>query len=121
MDRKFVAAGFGYAILGLVLGIYMAASHNHGQMVTHAHIMLAGFVVSFIYGVCHKLWLDNNTGLAKTQFYLHHAGTIVMSLGLFLLYGNFASPAAIEPFLSVSTLAILAALILMKYLFIKSK
>ena len=122
MDRKFVAASFGYAIVGLLLGIYMAASHNHGQMVTHAHIMLVGFVVSFIYGVCHKLWLNNNdSGLGKTQFYLHHAGTLVMAVGLFLLYGGHAEPANVEPFLSVSSIAVVVALILMKVLFVKSK
>ena len=59
MDRKYILTAFGYAILGLALGIYMAASKNHGQHVTHAHIMLIGFLLSFIYGLCHKLWLNN--------------------------------------------------------------
>ena len=86
MDRKFVATGLGFGILGLLLGIYMAASHNHGQLVTHAHIMLVGFVVSFVYGVCHKLWLGNNeSGLARIQFYLHVVGAIGLTIGLFLL------------------------------------
>lgn len=30
MDRKFIIMGFGYAILGLLLGIVMAASKDHG-------------------------------------------------------------------------------------------
>ena len=46
MDRKYVLTGLGYALLGLLLGIHMAATKNHGQLVTHAHIMLLGFVVS---------------------------------------------------------------------------
>jgi peptidoglycan/LPS O-acetylase OafA/YrhL len=122
MDRKFVAAAFGYAIAGLLLGIYMAASHKHGQLVTHAHIMLVGFVVSFIYGVCHKLWLNNNDSvLGKTQFYLHHGGTLVLIAGLFLVYGGHADPVAVEPFLIVSSLAVVVAMIIMKVLFIKSK
>ena len=73
MDRKFVLTGLGYAILGLLLGIYMAASKNHGQLVAHAHIILVGFVVSFVYGVCHKLgwattpqlWLKFNSTCIK--------------------------------------------------------
>ena len=48
MDRKFVISALCYALLGMVLGIHMAASKDHGQFVTHAHIMLVGFVVSFI-------------------------------------------------------------------------
>lgn len=55
MDRKFIISALCYAILGMCLGIYMAKSGVHGHRVTHAHIMLAGFVVSFIYGLCHKL------------------------------------------------------------------
>ena len=48
MDRRFVLTAFGDAILGLALGIYMAASKNHGQHVTHAHFMLIG-VFAFFY------------------------------------------------------------------------
>ncbi len=121
MDRKFVATGLGYAIIGLALGIFMAASKNHGQLVTHAHIMLIGFVVSFVYGLCHKLWLNNTTSkLSQVQFYIHQAGTIGVVIGLFLLYGNFVSQETIDPVLTVSTLAVLLGMILMKVLFIKS-
>ena len=122
MDRKFVATGLGFGILGLLLGIYMAASHNHGQLVTHAHIMLVGFVVSFVYGVCHKLWLDNNeSGLARIQFYLHVVGAIGLTIGLFLLYGGIVAPEIIEPVLSISSIAVLIGMILMKVLFVRSK
>jgi len=72
MDKKFVITAFVYAIVGMSHGIFMAASKNHIQFVTHAHILLAGFVVSFIYALTHKLWLDNSQGaLAKVQFYIH--------------------------------------------------
>jgi hypothetical protein len=122
MDRKFVATGLGFGILGLGLGIYMAASKNHGQLVTHAHIMLVGFVVSFIYGVCHKLWLGNNeSGLARIQFYLHVIGAIGITVGLFLMYGGIVAAETIEPVLSISSIAVLLGMILMKVLFVRSK
>lgn len=121
MDRKFVMTGMGYGIVGLLLGIHMAASHNHGQMVTHAHIMLLGFVVSFVYGVCHKLWLNNiRTRLALTQYYLHQVGTLLLLAGLFLLYGRFIDATKIEPVLSIGSMLVLAGFVLMKVLFIKS-
>lgn len=120
MDRKFMLMGLGFALLGLVLGIYMAASHNHGQLVTHAHIMLVGFVVSVVYGVCHRLWIAGAMpGLAKVQYYLHLGGTVVMSLGLFLLYGRFVRVDLLDPLLAISSVAILAAMGIMKYLFIR--
>ena len=122
MDRKFVATGLGFGILGLVLGIYMAASKNHGQLVTHAHIMLVGFMVSFVYGVCHKLWLGNNeSGMARIQFYLHVIGAIGLTVGLFLMYGGIVAAEKIEPVLSISSIAVLLGMILMKVLFVRSK
>lgn len=120
MDRKFVLTGLCYAILGMLLGIYMAASHDHGQLVTHAHIMLVGFVLSFIYGVCHKLWLGNDSsGLSQAQFYVHQLGVIIMSVGLFLLYGKFVALETIDPVLAASSFIVLFGVILMLVLFIK--
>ncbi|SDW76277.1 TonB-dependent receptor [Marinobacter mobilis] len=121
MDRKFVLSALGYAIIGMMLGIYMAKTKDHGQFVTHAHILLAGFVVSFIYGLCHKLWLTNSESrLAGIQFYLHQVGVAVMSLGLFLLYGQFIDPQVIDPVLALSAVMLLVGMVLMKVLFIQS-
>jgi putative solute:sodium symporter small subunit len=121
MDKKFVLTGLGYAIVGLALGIFMAASKDHGHLVTHAHIMLVGFVVSFIYGLCHKLWLNNTTTiLAKLQYYLHQAGTIGIVVGLFLYYGRFVAMETIDPVLAASSVAVIIGMILMKVLFIQS-
>ena len=41
-----------------------------------------------------------------------------MTIGLFLMYGGHADPTAVEPFLSVSSIAVVLAMILMKVLFI---
>ena len=122
MDRKYIMTSLGYGIIGLVLGIYMAASKNHGHMVTHAHIMLVGFVVSFIYALCFKLWLNNSESkLAKAQFYLHQVGSLGLVIGLYLMYGNYISLETLDPILAISSIAVLISMILMKVLFIKAK
>ena len=121
MDRKFILTSLGYAIVGLALGIFMAASKDHGQLVTHAHIMLIGLVVSFIYGLCHKLWLNNTTSkLAMTQYYIHQVGTFIIVLGLFLYYGKFVTLEKIDPVLAISSITVFIGMVLMKVLFIKS-
>lgn len=121
MDKKFVLTGLGYAIIGLALGIFMAASKDHGQLVTHAHIMLIGFVVSFIYGLCHKLWLNNIVSkLSQAQYYIHQVGTLGIVTGLFLYYGKFVSLETIDPFLALSSITVFIGMVLMKILFIKS-
>jgi len=120
MDKKFILTSFGYAIIGLVLGIFMAASKDHSHLVTHAHIMLIGFVVSFIYGLCHKLWLNNIVSkLSKAQFYIHQVGTLGVVIGLFLYYGKYVTLETIDPVLALSSIAVLIGMILMKVLFIK--
>lgn len=121
MDRKFLMTAMGYGILGLILGIYMAASENHGQMVTHTHIMLLGFVVSFFYAAVHKLWLPGNTvKLAKTQFLLHQLGTAGLVAGLYLLYGRYTPAATIGPVLGVFSVIAFAGFVLMKIMVIKA-
>lgn len=121
MDRKFILTSLIYAIIGLALGIFMAASKDHGHLVTHAHIMLIGFVVSFIYGLCHKLWLNNLVSkLSVTQFYIHQVGTLGVVIGLFLLYGNFVSLETIDPYLALFSITVFIGMILMTVLFIRS-
>lgn len=119
MDRPFVVTSLCYAVLGLVLGIYMSATHNHAQLVTHAHIMLLGFVVTFIYGLCHKLWLNpRGKWLTRLQFYTHQLGSAALFIGLFMLYGGFVAPAKIEPVLGIASVLVLLALVMMCLLFV---
>ena len=114
LDRKYLVWALAYVLLGMGLGIFMASSENHAQHVTHAHIQLVGFVVSFIYAVIHKLWLDDTpTRLAKAQFVVHQVGALMMFSGLFLLYGGFVPPEKIEMLLAPSTIIVFAAAVMM--------
>lgn len=120
-DRKYIACSLAYATLGMMLGIYMGISQNHGQFVTHAHILLVGFMVSFVYGVTHKLWLVKpRVGLAKAQFFLHHVAALAMIASLFLLFGNFAGEDLLGPILGIASIGVLIGLLLMLYMVLKS-
>lgn len=121
LDRKYLVWAFGYALAGMCLGIYMAATKNHGQLVAHAHILLVGFVVSFIYAIIHRLWLDKpNPAVGKSQFVLHHVATIAMFSGLVLLYGGVLPEPLLEPVLGIASVGVLVAAALMLYMLIKS-
>lgn len=114
MDRKYLFSALIYGILGLALGIHMAASHDHGQLVTHAHIMLLGFVVSFFYALCHKLWLhEANCRLASIQFYAHQVGTPVLLVCLFLLYGHIVPESILGPLLGIASVTVLLGMLAM--------
>lgn len=113
-DRKYLVWALAYVAAGMALGIYMAASHNHAQRITHAHILLVGFVVSFIYAVIHKLWIGAQMSkLARIQLYTHQAGSLAMFTGLFVLYGGIVSPAQAETFLAPSTIIVFVAALMM--------
>ncbi|MGB9130521.1 MAG: hypothetical protein WCB97_12805 [Thiobacillus sp.] len=121
-DKKYLVWSLAYVAAGMALGIFMAASHDHAQHVTHAHILLVGFVVSFIYAVIYKLWLGEQTSLlARVQLIAHQAGALTMFSGLFLLYGSIVAPESIEPVLALSSIAVLAAALLMIFMTLKSR
>jgi membrane protein DedA with SNARE-associated domain len=121
LDRRFLLWALGYATIGIALGIYMAASQNHGEFVTHAHILLIGFVLSLVYGIIHKLWLDNpGRAVANIQFAVHLAAAITISLGLFLLYGNIAPAAMLDPILGIASAGVLLGMLLMLYMLVRS-
>ncbi|PSJ46064.1 TonB-dependent receptor [Zobellella endophytica] len=112
--KLYVICGLVYGLLGLTLGIVMASSHNYGQHVTHAHLLLIGLVLSVLYGVIHQLWLTTpNRWLARLQFGAHQLGAAVIGAGLFLRYGGLRPPQVVEPFLAVASLLVLAAMVLM--------
>jgi len=117
LDRRFLIWALGYAAVGISLGLYMAASQNHGELVTHAHILLVGFVLSLVYGIIHKLWLDRpNRALANIQFVLHQAAAVTVSVGLFLLYGGIVPEPTLGPILGIASAGVLLGMLLMLYL-----
>lgn len=122
LDRRYLVWSLCYAVAGMTLGIYMAASQNHSELVTHAHVLLIGFVVSFLYGLIHKLWLRQPPrALASFQFVLHQAAALTVSVGLFLIYGNYVPAASAEPIPAVGSVGVLLGMLLMLYMVLKSR
>jgi hypothetical protein len=120
MSRRYLVWALCYAAVGMSLGIYMAASHDHGQLVTHAHVLMVGFVLSLVYGIIHRLWLDTpRRAIAMTQFVLHQAAAVLLLGGLFLLYGGKASEATLAPLLGVGSVGVLLGMLLMLYMVLR--
>jgi hypothetical protein len=120
-DRAYLIWALSWAAAGMALGIFMAASGNHGEFVAHAHILLVGFVTSLIYAVIHKLWLPVPAKVMGTvQFVLHQAGAIAMSAGLLMLYGGFASESRLAPLLGPSAVAVILGMLLMLVMVVRA-
>lgn len=121
LERSYLTIGLIYGALGMVLGIHMAATQDHGQLVTHAHLLLVGFLLSMIYAIIHRLWLHApNRLVSGIQFGAHHLGVVMMVTGLFLLYGGHVPHERIEPLLASSSIIVLIALLLMIVLVVGS-
>ncbi|MBL0420034.1 hypothetical protein JI739_06705 [Ramlibacter sp. AW1] len=114
ISRWHLLYGLVFAIIGMVLGIYMASSQNHVQHVTHAHILLLGFVLSAIFAVIYRLWLPaSSVKWALAQTACHQLGTAVLAIGLFLLYGQVAPEATVGPILGIASIGVLLGAVLM--------
>jgi hypothetical protein len=122
ISKSFLIMGLGYGALGMSLGIHMAASQNHSQAITHAHLLLVGFLLSIIYAIIYRLWLDNPQKLlSRIQFFVHHIGVFMMVPGLYLLYGGHVGHETLEPLLASSSVLVLVSLLLMMVLLILSR
>ena len=108
--RTFFILALCYAVAGMVLGIYMAASHDHGQMPTHAHIMVAGWLMSSVFAFFYHLFPDiGSRPLARAHFWLQALSGVVLVVSLFfLLRGN----EAIEPVTALASVGFLIGMLL---------
>jgi uncharacterized protein involved in response to NO len=91
--RNFFTLAIIYAIFGMLLGLVMGISQDHGQMPTHAHMMVAGWLMSGFFAFFYHLFPKiNHSRLAMVHFWLTAASGIVMFISLFFIFsGNTAA------------------------------
>ena len=108
--KVFFASAVAYGLLGMALGLDMAMRHDHGELVTHAHILVVGWLSFAIFGFFYHLlgqavphWL----GLAHVC--LAQVSTAVMIAGLWLYYGGATQ---YEPAAAIGALGYAASFVL---------
>ena len=112
--RLFFTLAIIYVIVGIVLGLTMAISKDHGEMVTHAHIMLAGWVTSALIAYFyHQFPVIGSKPIATFHFWFQAVSTFVMLGSLFLLFGGY--PAA-EPGAAVGSIGFGLSMLLFAYI-----
>jgi hypothetical protein len=88
----------------------MAIRHDHGELVTHAHIVLAGWlsfaIFAFFY---HALGSGVPRWLALAHYILAQVSLAIMVMGLWLYYGG---QTQFEPALAVGALGYAASFLL---------
>jgi peptidoglycan/LPS O-acetylase OafA/YrhL len=107
--RQFFILALCYAVAGMVLGIVMAATHDHGEMPTHAHIMVAGWLMSSVFAFFYHLFPEIGARpLARVHFWIQAVSGIVLVVSLFfLLKGN----DNLEPITALASVGFLAGML----------
>ncbi|WP_417458963.1 hypothetical protein [Kordiimonas sp.] len=118
LSGHFLRAAVIYAVLGMVMGIHMASSHDHSQMPTHAHLMLLGWVSMALYGVIYRGFGDIEVSkLMVAHKWLAHLGLIGMVVALYSMFAGFPG---IEPLAGISSIVVLVAMILFAVIVFKN-
>ncbi|WP_203294571.1 hypothetical protein [Maricaulis parjimensis] len=104
--------GLLWLLLGMLLGEHMGRSGDHGQMPTHAHIMLLGGVLSIVWAMIYKVFNVQIGLLAWVQTGLHQLASLVMIVALYFLYGQLADPAVTGPILGIAAIGVIVSLLL---------
>ncbi|HZT20032.1 MAG TPA: hypothetical protein VFA23_11570 [Dongiaceae bacterium] len=111
LAARFFGTAILYAILGMTLGNVMAATEDHSQLVTHAHMLLIGWVSFAIFGFFYHLFADRAaTAMARLHFWLAQASYIAIVVGLFLLFAG--STGIGVPIASIGSMAYLLSMVL---------
>ncbi|TGW05560.1 hypothetical protein EN788_46825, partial [Mesorhizobium sp. M2D.F.Ca.ET.145.01.1.1] len=96
------------------LGIHMAISEDHGQMPTHAHTMVAGWLMSAVFAFFYHLFpAAGQKTLALVHFWLTAISGIGLMIGLYILL---AGNPGIEPLLGISSIGFYAGMLLFAFI-----
>jgi predicted membrane channel-forming protein YqfA (hemolysin III family) len=112
--RNFFILGIVMAIAGMLLGLKMAMTQDHIQMPVHAHIMVAGWLMSAVFGFFYHLFpVARQNKLATLHFWMHAVGIVVLTVSLyFVLAGN----PGVEPVTAISSILFFLGLLLFAWI-----
>ena len=92
-----------YGLLGMLLGLHMAVSHDHSQQPTHAHIMVVGWVSFFLFGLFYLHFANAvRQWLAVAHLVLAQVSLVGLMIGLWFVYSGATQ---YEPIAAVSSIA----------------
>jgi len=87
MSNWFLRLAVLYIIVGVTLGLYMAASHDHSMHPVHAHLNLLGWVALSLFGLFYRaVPAAAKTRLAKAHFWIYVPSHFAQMVLLSMLY-----------------------------------
>ena len=105
-------------IVGMTIGIIMAATNNHSVFPAHAHLNLLGWVSLFLIGIFYRLHPSLDTSrLALTHVVIWIGGTIILTCGVAAIY---LGRPDLEGIAIAGSLIVLGAMLMFAYLVFRS-
>ncbi|MGE5539760.1 MAG: hypothetical protein ACM30I_14170 [Gemmatimonas sp.] len=116
IDRCFFGLAVLAAIVGMLVGIVMAARQDFGLAPMHAHINLVGWASLGLFGLGYRAGFAKNDGWATAHFWVALAGVIVFPVGIY-----FALTQRIEAGAIVGALLVLASMVMFGINFLRAR
>lgn len=83
LASTFFLTGAIFALIGMIWGIQMSASHDHTLSPAHGHLNLIGFVAMSVYGAFYALSPNAaDSGLARLHYGLAVLAIVVLAPGI---------------------------------------
>lgn len=87
--KGFFTAAIIYGVLGMLLGLFMAITQNHGEMPTHAHTMVIGWLSFSIFGFFYHLFGKSvSRVISLIHIWMAQCALIGLIIGLLLVYSG---------------------------------
>ena len=104
LSHRFFRLAVLYFIAGVTLGLYMAASHDHGMAPVHAHFNLLGWVTLSLFGLYYRAMpAQAETRLAQFHFWIYVPAHLVQMV---LLFALFQGHPEVEPALAIASVLV---------------
>jgi len=114
IDRAYVAIALLWAVVGMLLGLYMGIAADNKLLTVHVAMLLSGFVTLAIYGMAYRLWpAMKKSPLAPAQFWITAIGAAGVIVGSYF----FATSGSV-PLVAIASVAMIIGSALMSWLFI---
>ncbi|WP_259781233.1 hypothetical protein [Aestuariispira ectoiniformans] len=118
-SRAFLLCAIVYAILGMGVGIHMAASNDFTLGMMHAHINLVGWVTMGLFGLVYAACKGAAAHkLVPLHFWVANIGVIIMAPGIGLIHmGN---TEAGEPLAIAGSLLTILSMLIFGWIILRS-
>jgi hypothetical protein len=114
IDRVYVAVALLWAVVGMLLGLYMGIAADKKLLDMHVAMMLTGFVTLAIYGVLYRLWPAlKKSPLARVQFWIAMLGAAGIIVGSY-----FYATSGSVPLVASASIIFIVSAALMAWMFI---